>query len=82
MADDTVLIDMMIRAKELLGPGATAEDVILLTRSIVEHEADIKANVQYMVYGLAERGIFEYTKKKIAGEWNALDIDIIRRSKL
>lgn len=67
---DAMIIDVMKRAKLLSDPDATAAEVMHLTRCIVEHEADIKVNVNRIVYGLYERGIFEFIKKMIASKLN------------
>ncbi|VVC36556.1 Hypothetical protein CINCED_3A005674 [Cinara cedri] len=64
--NDNMIIEAMKKAKILSEPTATANDVISLARKIVEHEADIRINVEYIMHGLVERGIFEYTKKRIS----------------
>lgn len=65
---DEIMIGMIEQAKLLSGPDAFAADIINLTKCMVEYEADVKFNVGYMINGLTERAVFEFTKKKIAGE--------------
>lgn len=65
---DEMVIDVMKRAKMLSEPDATAAEIMHLTRRIVEHETDVKANVNFIVYGLYQRGVFEFTKKNIASK--------------
>lgn len=65
---DEMLIEIMKMAKSLSDVGATAAEVIHLTRCIVEYKADSKVNVSYMVHGLIERSVFEFTKKQIASK--------------
>lgn len=65
---DEMLIEIMKTAKSLSDVGATAAEVIHLTRCIVEFKADSKVNVGYMIHGLIERSVFEFTKKQIASE--------------
>lgn len=64
---ENMIISIIKKAKNLSQPDSTAEEVIFLTRRIVEHNADITANVNYVMNGLIKRSIFEYTKKKVAG---------------
>jgi len=45
-----------------------------LIRRVTEHEADVRSNVGYFVMGLAERAVFELTKKKVAGECTSVSI--------
>eukprot|EP00102_Acyrthosiphon_pisum_P014691 XP_008184870.1 PREDICTED: uncharacterized protein LOC100569811 isoform X2 [Acyrthosiphon pisum] len=63
---DETMFEMITRAKLLTEPGTSAVDYINLIRRVTEHEADVKSNVGYFVSGLAERAVFELTKKKIA----------------
>lgn len=65
---DAMMFEMIAKAKLLSEPGASAADIINLIRRVTEHEADVKNNVDYFVTSLAERAVFEFTKKKIAGE--------------
>ncbi|CAI6374780.1 unnamed protein product [Macrosiphum euphorbiae] len=63
---DALMFKMVARAKLLSVPGASAADYINLIRRVTEHEADVRSNVGYFVMGLAERAVFELTKKKVA----------------
>lgn len=61
------MFEMIGRAKMLSEPGASAADIINLIRHVTEYEADVKNNIDYFVTSLAERAVFEFIKKKIAG---------------
>lgn len=67
MTDD-MIIELVKRAKLLSPLDAPADEIIHLTRCIVEHEADVHVNVDFIVHGLFERSVFEFTKKKIASK--------------
>ncbi|CAH1731101.1 unnamed protein product [Aphis gossypii] len=63
---DKMVIETIERAKSLSAPNVSAADLINLTKCLIEYEADVKSNVEYMVSGLTERAVFEFTKKKIS----------------
>ncbi|XP_003246494.1 uncharacterized protein LOC100572868 [Acyrthosiphon pisum] len=63
---DETMFEMIAKAKSLSEPGASAFDIINLIRRVTEYEADVRNNVNYFVISLAERAVFELTKKKIA----------------
>ncbi|CAI6374974.1 unnamed protein product [Macrosiphum euphorbiae] len=63
---DATMFEMIALAKSLSEPGASAFDIINLIRRVTEYEADVRNNVSYFVTSLAERAVFEFTKKKIA----------------
>ncbi|XP_025191720.1 uncharacterized protein LOC112591971 [Melanaphis sacchari] len=63
---DEMVIETIERAKSLSEPNVSAANLIHLTKCIIEYEADVKSNVDYMVSGLTERAVFEFTKKKIS----------------
>lgn len=63
-----MVIETIERAKSLSAPNVSAADLINLTKCLIEYEADVKSNVEFMVSGLTERAVFEFTKKKISGE--------------
>jgi len=65
---DATMFEMIERAKLLSEPGSSAADIIKLIRHVTEYEADVKNNIDYFVTSLAERAVFEFIKKKIAGE--------------
>ncbi|XP_028044449.1 uncharacterized protein LOC113559706 [Rhopalosiphum maidis] len=63
---DEIVLQTLERAKSLSEPNVSAADLIHLTKCLIEYEADVKSNVAYMVSGLTERAVFEFTKKKIS----------------
>ncbi|XP_022178961.1 uncharacterized protein LOC111039677, partial [Myzus persicae] len=63
---DATMFEMIKRAKLLLEPDTSAANIINLIRRVTEYEADVTNNVNYFVTGLAERAVFEFTKKKVA----------------
>lgn len=65
---DKMVIETIERAKSLSASNVSAADLIHLTKCLIEYEADVKGNVEYMVSGLTERAVFEFTKKKISGK--------------
>lgn len=72
---DAMMFEIIARAKLLSEPGASGADIINLIRRVTEYEADVKNNVDYFVTSLAERTVFEFTKKKIAGKYTSVSIN-------
>lgn len=52
------------KAKSLVGKTATAFEIMHLVKFILEHEADLGRNVQYICNGLFRRTVFEHMKRR------------------
>lgn len=69
MYTDAEMFNTFKTAQTMLPKGATISEIMNLVSRILEHDLDVKTNVNYLVNGLLERAVFEFGKKNVLSEW-------------
>lgn len=66
LSDDDVHSALVVARSIVDSKSATALEFLELVKLILEHDLDVKENVQYVLSGICRRTVFEYTKRRMS----------------